>query len=174
MNTINFKFPRTIDSETSSCTNSKIERVKKEFLFLCDIIAKDITEEAEAETGIYKDFNQVIYTELGLLYLSPTKAPEAPIIDEITRKLTWLWRQKVETGLNSFGSYTCKCGAISDTADYLLVNPDGKFILTNSLCIHYISSHRSEIILQDWIKVISLLYPVQIQDNPSKQELYLE
>jgi hypothetical protein len=70
-------------------------------------------------------------------------------------------------GLRTKGWHTCSCGAISSNMDYLLKTKDSKsvgihknssdfftgkeidttpqFVITNSLCIHYVACHRDEI-----------------------------
>ena len=102
-----------------------------------------------------------------LLFIEPSKSPsKEPLIDELTRKMTASFRKGIK-GLEYFslpqnlsgdkvhkigdrffienhgyrGFHSCKCGATSGNANYLLVNGE----ITNSLCIHYLAYHRDEI-----------------------------
>ena len=55
-------------------------------------------------------------------------------------------------GKISLGHHECVCGAISSGCDYLLSNG----MITNLLCVHYLTCHRNEISHSELEKVRSL------------------
>lgn len=78
-----------------------------------------------------------------ILFIEPRLNAETPIIDSITRRVTAAWRNRL-TGSGRFrGVHTCtgQDGAVSDNAAEHLI---GGFE-SNSLCIHYVACHRSEV-----------------------------
>lgn len=77
-----------------------------------------------------------------LLFIEPTHPPTAPMIDEITRKLTAAWRVRQTGEMRYRGQHTCTAddGAMSDNADHWVGGLE-----TNSLCIHYVACHRAEV-----------------------------
>lgn len=90
-----------------------------------------------------------------LLYIEP-KAPvsDAPVIDDLTRRMTAAFRGATRPGeLDGWmGVHQCACGASSSTYDHKL--PDGQ--TTNSLCIHYLALHRAEISQEQIARVQAL------------------
>jgi hypothetical protein len=80
----------------------------------------------------------------GLLYIEPTQpASSGPVLDHLTRKVTAAFRKAGRPPGNWewYGPHECVCGATSTSRDYRL--PNGE--LTNSLCVHYVAHHRSEV-----------------------------
>ena len=77
----------------------------------------------------------------GLLYIEPSRhtSPE-PVIDELTCKMAAAFRQST-VALTWRGDHQCACGARSDHMDHLLPNE----VETNSLCVHYLAYHRTEV-----------------------------
>lgn len=98
-----------------------------------------------------------------LLYIHPKNKPlEKPIIDRYTLKLLLYMMNYKYTGLmmgNNFlrgatskGVHTCtgaNCGDRSDCYDFLL--PGGP--ATNSLALHYVALHRSEVPKEELDKI---------------------
>jgi hypothetical protein len=83
-----------------------------------------------------------------LLFMEPTRhASSVPLIDRLTRKLCAAFRQATNPcaapGVygGCRGRHECICGALSSSHDHYLPNGD----LTNSLCVHYLAHHRSEV-----------------------------
>lgn len=92
------------------------------------------------------------YEPLGyLLYLNPSGGIEAePVIDDLTKKITAAFRMSVENGIKWRGYHMCTCGACSTNTDYILPDP----YQTNSLAIHYVGLHRSEV-PEDQLEIIN-------------------
>lgn len=154
----------TIFSFKSSHTleKSKLVEIKHQFLILLDETAHRVL--LEIEKGVTVNFNQTTYDALGVLYIEPKYIRKKPIIDDVTKKMLWLWHHKVETGLNNFGSHVCSCGISSDSCEHLLVSPDGTFFMTNSLCVHYVVFHRSEISKSEWKKINRLIAKISLSE----------
>lgn len=101
-------------------------------------------------------------SEQMLLYIEPQQPKsDTPLVDELTQKMTaGFVEYKTGTGYQgqfmedavTMGWQTCTCGARSTNVDYLL--PSG--FITNSLCIHYLAWHRSEVPQSELDKVASL------------------
>jgi hypothetical protein len=95
--------------------------------------------------GFEQEFGCTIETphKEGLLYIEPTQpASPLPVLDQLTRKMAAAFRKAVVDPRHRFyGLHRCVCGALSTNVDYVL--PDGRH--TNSLCVHYVAHHRSEI-----------------------------
>jgi hypothetical protein len=107
-----------------------------------------------------------IYQKLGLLYLEPKQRKRrAPIIDELTCKITAAYRQ-AESWLAHVGEHYCSCGAVSSTWDMVL--PNG--MITNSLCIHYVALHRRELPVRQ-LRLVRALRAGEIK--PSVEELQI-
>jgi hypothetical protein len=99
-----------------------------------------------------------------LLYIEPQQGKSGePIIDDFTLKMNAAFAQQKSTGtLSSNGEYhsggsfmgvqTCVCGAQSEPFDYELECG----YITNSLCVHYLAWHRSEVPENELIKVSNL------------------
>ena len=100
----------------------------------------------------------------GILMIEPKgRKSTTPVIDVLTRKMTAAWRKR-KTSKNCYlGFHVCQCGACSDNHDHLV---DG--ILTNSLCIHYIAWHRTDVPQAELDKVAALQYG---EETPTPQEL---
>jgi hypothetical protein len=78
----------------------------------------------------------------GLLYIEPSAPASAtPLIDHLTRKMTAAFRSAGPSPGGWCGVHECVCGAVSTNRDYRL--PSGE--TTNSLCVHYVAHHRSEV-----------------------------
>lgn len=78
------------------------------------------------------------------LMIEPTGAASAPVEDELTAKVRALFAQSRGNLQTRGGFQICTgagCRAMGDVADYTL--PNG--MITNSLCVHYISEHRKEV-----------------------------
>lgn len=77
-----------------------------------------------------------------LLFVEPRNvASSIPVLDAITRKMCAAFRKARHSDYAYGGFHECYCGAVSSCCDYHL--PSGH--LTNSLCIHYLAHHRSEV-----------------------------
>jgi hypothetical protein len=78
----------------------------------------------------------------GLLFIEPgQQASPNPVIDHITRSMSAAFRQARASAWASGGYHRCCCGALSEDHEFHLPNGD----LTNSLCVHYVAHHRSEV-----------------------------
>ena len=83
-----------------------------------------------------------------LLFIEPVGPCAAePLIDDVTRKLAGAWRQRAVSEFGYRGVHAAHCGARSDIFDhYLLIDEGGpRAIVTNSLALHYVAYHRSEV-----------------------------
>src|SRR5262245_1355844 len=81
-------------------------------------------------------------SDRGLLYIEPTQPASAePVLDHLTRKMAAAFRKARLSEWGSCGVHECVFGARSTSRDYLL--PNGE--VTNSLCVHYVAHHRSEV-----------------------------
>lgn len=77
-----------------------------------------------------------------LPFIQPTQpASPAPVVDHITRRMCAAFRKAKRSDYFYMGEHECCCGAVSTAYDYSLPNNQ----LTNSLCIHYLAHHRSEV-----------------------------
>lgn len=94
-----------------------------------------------------------LYAECGVLYIEPSEkfSPE-PVIDSLTRKMAAALRSAEASPLHYMGYHTCTCGSRSKSHDFIL--SDG--LITNSLCVHYLAWHRSEIPKEELDKVAKL------------------
>jgi hypothetical protein len=91
-------------------------------------------------------------TSEGILYMEPSKnTSPKPLIDEATKKMTAALRQGVP-GARWRGVHQCACGAHSSNCDYTLPNGEQ----TNSLSIHYLAYHRSDVPKKQLEKVLQL------------------
>jgi hypothetical protein len=89
----------------------------------------------------------------GMLFIEPSQAasPE-PVIDHLTRKMCAAFR-KASQGNGAYGGvHMCFCGATSSSSGHFL--PGGE--LTNSLCVHYLAHHRSEVPPQQLARIEEL------------------
>ncbi len=77
-----------------------------------------------------------------LLFIVPQQEPMSePVLDSVTRRMCAAFRRARQSSYAYGGVHQCCCGALSSCVDYFL--PDGS--MTNSLCIHYVAHHRSEV-----------------------------
>ena len=81
-----------------------------------------------------------------LLYIEPKNMPtENPIIDDLTLRMVRAFREATLPGYTFCGFHECVCGALSGSTDRILPNS----WTTNTLCVHYLAYHRSEIPARD-------------------------
>lgn len=103
-----------------------------------------------------------------LLYVEPTGPCTEPVIDNLTRRVAAAFHRGQSNGVRFRGWHHSACGANSDNTDYVLQRADGRSFTTNSLAIHYIACHRSEIPLEEIAKITQL--PETLED-PTPAEL---
>jgi hypothetical protein len=85
-----------------------------------------------------------------LLFIEPQQpASPTPVIDHITRRMCAAFRQARDSDYACGGHHRCICGATSADHDFYLPNGD----LTNSLCVHYVAYHRSEVPQQELARI---------------------
>lgn len=100
-----------------------------------------------------------------LLFIVPKEAASPlPVIDHLTRKVCAAFRQARVSDYAYGGVHLCICGANSSSSDYWLPNGD----LTNSLCVHYVAYHRSEVSGQEVARIEAFTFG---EVEPSLQEL---
>jgi hypothetical protein len=88
-----------------------------------------------------------------ILFIEPSGATtDVPTIDQYTRKMTAAVRRALPPMGHYMGVHQCACGAVSTSFDYFL--PNGQ--QTNSLCVHYLACHRSEVPDSEIEKVAAL------------------
>jgi len=98
-----------------------------------------------------------------LLFIEPKgKVWETPVNDNLTRMMNWLLRKKATHGPYFKGWHTCACGVKS--ANYDLYLPDGT--MTNSLAVHYLKHHRSEVPKRELVKLILLVSLIILKEKP--------
>lgn len=95
----------------------------------------------------------------GLLMIEPIgKGSDAPVVDDLTRKMTAAWRRAFADPNRRYrGVHRCACGATSGNQDYY-VDVGGVRVKTNSLAVHYMALHRGEVPQAELDKVASLAY----------------
>ena len=78
-----------------------------------------------------------------LLYIEPKEQPTEPVMDELTEKMEKEFAIAQEPPPREFwrGVHYCICGERSTNRDYMLQGG----LKVNSLCVHYIRDHRSEV-----------------------------
>lgn len=91
-----------------------------------------------------------------LMMIEPKKGAESPVTespinDHITRKAKEVWPKCLHSTISYRGFHVCKCGAISDNRDWY--TPSGR--ITNSLLVHYVQMHRSEVPQSEIDKLLS-------------------
>lgn len=89
-----------------------------------------------------------------LLMIRPVTTTSEPVIDDLTRRMTVAWRCRLVSEHSWRGSHVCVCRVWSDNHDHW-VGPDFS-LLTNSLCIHYLVYHRSDVPEEELAKVRTL------------------
>jgi hypothetical protein len=93
-------------------------------------------------------------SDKGLLFIEPSKpASPEPNLDRLTRKMAAAFHRG-RTTICYGGFHECFCGAWSTTCDYRLPNGEA----TNSLCVHYVAHHRSEIPLDQMARIEALAF----------------
>jgi hypothetical protein len=101
----------------------------------------------------------------GLLFIEPSQAASpTPVIDEIARRMCAAFRKASRSDDAYRGFHECMCGAHSTCYDYHLPNGD----LTNSLCVHYVTHHRSEVPPEQLERIDAFRFG---EDTPNDQEL---
>jgi hypothetical protein len=101
----------------------------------------------------------------GLLFIEPSEvASTTPVIDEITRKMCAAFRKARPDDSVYAGVHECMCGAHSTSSNFHLPSGD----LTNSLCVHYVAHHRSEVPPDQLARIAALAFG---EDRPNEQEL---
>jgi len=104
-------------------------------------------------------------SEEGLLFIEPIQpATATPTVDHITRRMAAAFRMAHTTTRFYCGTHQCVCGANSTCQDHYL--PNG--LVTNSLCVHYVAYHRSEVPARQ-LAVIETLTAEEVQ--PTHLEL---
>jgi hypothetical protein len=91
-----------------------------------------------------------------MLFIEPKDMPtDEPVIDELTMRMAAALRKATQPSRYfRLGLHRCVCGALSDTQDAILANG----LRTNSLCVHYLAYHRSEVPEAD-IEMVRALPP---------------
>lgn len=101
-----------------------------------------------------------------LLFIEPRQAASStPVIDRITRRMCAAFRQARGSDWASGGYHRCCCGALSEDHDFHL--PNGE--LTNSLCVHYVAYHRSEVPPEQLARIEAFPFG---EREPTRQELH--
>ena len=131
--------------------------IQMRYLTLADSITRKILSQERKEGEKFPSYTDELYKEIGILYIEPKNEIKSMIIDDVTKKLTSIWNKREPSLTSFFGMHSCVCGAHSSSTDYLLINKTGKMFMTNSLCIHYVACHRSEIPKDEWNKVLELV-----------------
>ena len=104
-------------------------------------------------------------TRNGILMIEPSSnVSPAPLIDELTRKMVAAWRKRRDSDYGYRGIHRCACRAWSDNLDHWV----GNNILTNSLCVHYLAFHRSDVPQDELDKVCALDCG---EEEPTEKEL---
>lgn len=100
-----------------------------------------------------------------LLFIEPQQsALSMPLIDRLTRRMTAAYRSAEQSSGGWCGTHECICGVRSTSRDYFL--PTGE--MTNSLCVHYLAYHRTEVPAEELALVTKLSYG---EATPTKDEL---
>lgn len=88
-----------------------------------------------------------------LLFIEPSAdtSPE-PVIDDVTKRLAAALARGEKHGPEWRGVHRCKCGAHSTNVNYKL--PNG--MITNSLAVHYVAWHRSDVPASELNKIMAL------------------
>lgn len=113
--------------------------------------------------GSDEEATNQLYTAYGVLYFEPSeKVSLAPVIDELTRRMTASLRAAEASSRSFLGYHACACGSISKAHDFIL--SDG--LITNSLCVHYLAWHRDEVPQRELEKVAKLSSG-EVEPDPS-------
>ena len=107
-----------------------------------------------------------------LLFIEPTTPPsKSPVIDDLTRKMAGALRSARLGSARYRGVHLCTspgCNAVSDNADhYAAIDPQrlprlpGSMppseVMTNSLAVHHLAYHRSDVSHRDLLLVGALV-----------------
>lgn len=84
-----------------------------------------------------------------VLMIEPIGGPESPVNDKLTSLAESAFKLAKASDHRYRGWHTCVCGARSDNRDWIL--PSGR--ITNSLLVHYVRDHRSEVPLLEFCKL---------------------
>lgn len=103
----------------------------------------------------------------GFLMIEPKNKAGKAIIDDVTKKVTVILRRAKEVE-HYKGSHKCVCGARSGSAG-LVVIICGKDLATNSLIVHYVACHRSEIPKSQMRLIKAARYTSR--EKPTEEEL---
>ena len=104
-----------------------------------------------------------------ILMVEPTGLVSTePVVDELTRKMAAAWRNRRNADRGYRGWHTCSCGAHSSNRDHWVMTADGRELLTNSLCVHYLAYHRDDISDEELSKVRSLS---GVEQEPTTEEM---
>ena len=106
------------------------------------------------------------------LFMEPlSKNTEDPIDDEITKFVEHLMAKCKENSDYTKGWHTCACKAGSDS-NTKTVNFAGRSLKTNSLAVHYVKFHRSEVPTKDLELIMAGINYMQSLKKPQlKAEL---
>jgi hypothetical protein len=96
----------------------------------------------------------IVTTPDHLLFFEPTGAPTAPIVDHYTRRVTAAWRARVDGRDRFRGQHFCTGRGCTATSGNGTHKAGG--LETNSLCIHYVACHRSEVPAEELAKILAL------------------
>lgn len=108
-------------------------------------------------------------SQFAILMIEPNSPKSIePVIDSLTRKMTAAWQSRRDSNFAYRGRHTCKCGATSDNRDHWVTTEDGRELLTNSLAIHYLAYHRSDVPQSELDKVALLTHGEIV---PTKDEM---
>lgn len=105
----------------------------------------------------------------GFLMVEPSgPASPQPIIDDLTKRATAIWRRKVWTDpdVRYRGVHRCICGAISSNGRHSLFDRSGPE--TSSLLVHYLAYHRFQIPKTEVDKVFQIEVDGEV---PTDEEL---
>lgn len=83
----------------------------------------------------------IILDETHLMMIEPNMPATDPIRDDLTDLARIVFSKASQSRTRYKGVHTCICRINSDNADWIL--PDE--VITNSLLVHYVECHRSEI-----------------------------
>ena len=101
-----------------------------------------------------------------LLFVEPRQpASPIPLIDHITRRMCAAFRLARTCDSVCCGYHRCVCGALSADHNFHLPNGD----LTNSLCVHYVAYHRSEVPREELVRIEAFNFG-EVEPTPSELE----
>jgi len=83
----------------------------------------------------------IILDENHLMMIEPNMSATDPIQDDLTNLARIVFDKSRPNNICYRGVHTCICGINSDNRNWILLNG----VITNSLLVHYVECHRSEI-----------------------------